>query len=536
MAEAILEKASSPASSPKDKLYAILSEKGTSHTFSQKDLVETGVEDDLQDLMKIVQDLVDAQLLAILQHDGETLYKIRTREQAARVLNLTEDESLIYGHIDERQERGYWYFLLQKQSNLHKTVLDKVIKSLESKRLIKSVRNANNPTRKTYMLAELAPSEEMTGNSWYTEAELDDDFIAIVGEFVLKYIRSRSWGQVGGAIGKRKREEADEQMNGEGKPLESDGKPLEKPAKQRRADKQVPVKPAVSRKKGAQHIKSRTKNGEMASKTNPSITAAAADQPNPPLWQNWPTYPPDDLLPVTSTNPSPNNTSRPTDPLNQYPTIPEIISHIRSTQIAPSVSFTEPEISDLLTMLIHDGKLEKVDEDRYRSIRGAVTILERDKQRKAQGREDYAEWLKREGARKEREMKRQNGGKMPDLEDLMRGGSGWRKSRKGEIGGESSAEEEGEGRKTTGKKKGGRGRKGQEVKAEEKEVVREPEVKVEDEEELEPEYRGLTNGFAEAPCGRCPVFDICGEGSDINAATCLYFNRWLRGGMDGYET
>ena len=38
---------------------------------------------------------------------------------------------------------------------------------------------------------------------------------------------------------------------------------------------------------------------------------------------------------------------------------------------------------------------------------------------------------------------------------------------------------------------------------------------------------GFENGLTEAPCGRCPVFDICEEGGPVNAATCEYFEDWL---------
>ena len=35
------------------------------------------------------------------------------------------------------------------------------------------------------------------------------------------------------------------------------------------------------------------------------------------------------------------------------------------------------------------------------------------------------------------------------------------------------------------------------------------------------------NGLTEAPCGRCPVFEICEEGGPVNARTCEYFQEWL---------
>jgi DNA-directed RNA polymerase III subunit RPC6 len=35
------------------------------------------------------------------------------------------------------------------------------------------------------------------------------------------------------------------------------------------------------------------------------------------------------------------------------------------------------------------------------------------------------------------------------------------------------------------------------------------------------------NGFVDAPCGNCPVFDLCGDEGEISARTCVYFGQWL---------
>ncbi|KAK2018631.1 RNA polymerase Rpc34 subunit [Colletotrichum eremochloae] len=37
----------------------------------------------------------------------------------------------------------------------------------------------------------------------------------------------------------------------------------------------------------------------------------------------------------------------------------------------------------------------------------------------------------------------------------------------------------------------------------------------------------FVNGYTEAPCGRCPVFDLCEEGGPVSASNCVYFERWL---------
>ena len=36
------------------------------------------------------------------------------------------------------------------------------------------------------------------------------------------------------------------------------------------------------------------------------------------------------------------------------------------------------------------------------------------------------------------------------------------------------------------------------------------------------------NGLSQAPCGRCPVFNLCEDGGPVNARNCEYFATWLR--------
>ncbi len=36
-----------------------------------------------------------------------------------------------------------------------------------------------------------------------------------------------------------------------------------------------------------------------------------------------------------------------------------------------------------------------------------------------------------------------------------------------------------------------------------------------------------SNGLTEAPCGRCPVFELCEEGGPVSPQNCVYFPQWL---------
>ncbi|KAF2765615.1 RNA polymerase Rpc34 [Teratosphaeria nubilosa] len=38
---------------------------------------------------------------------------------------------------------------------------------------------------------------------------------------------------------------------------------------------------------------------------------------------------------------------------------------------------------------------------------------------------------------------------------------------------------------------------------------------------------GIGNGLTQAPCGRCPVFDLCTVGGPVNPGSCGYWKEWL---------
>eukprot|EP00983_Pelagomonas_calceolata_P107177 1159315-Pelagomonas_calceolata.AAC.7 len=55
---------------------------------------------------------------------------------------------------------------MKARTNLPQPHITKILKTLEARKLVKSVKNVNNPSRKVYMAYELEPSRELTGGAW----------------------------------------------------------------------------------------------------------------------------------------------------------------------------------------------------------------------------------------------------------------------------------------------------------------------------------------------------------------------------------
>lgn len=124
---------------------------------------------------------------------------------AARLQHLSPDEGLIYNVIHSTGRTGIWVRQIQNRTGVHKSILDRSLKSLEGKNYIKSVHNVKFPSRKTYMLAGLAPSEDVTGGAWFTDGVLDANFISIVAGFIEYTASRKSWFLVPSEGGGNKR-------------------------------------------------------------------------------------------------------------------------------------------------------------------------------------------------------------------------------------------------------------------------------------------------------------------------------------------
>lgn len=110
-----------------------------------------------------------------------------------RYKNLKDVERLIYGLIDETGGEGIWSKTLKTKAGVHDSIMKQALKALEARGLIKDLKSVKYPARKMYMRADAMPSQEATGGSWFTDGELDEDFISTLLQVLYQYIESRSF-------------------------------------------------------------------------------------------------------------------------------------------------------------------------------------------------------------------------------------------------------------------------------------------------------------------------------------------------------
>lgn len=121
------------------------------------------------------------------------MFKVVSKEIVGKLGALSSDELIIYEHIEAAGREGIWTKILKTRTNQHQTVMTKCLKSLENRRFIKCIKSVKNPGRKIYMLYELQPSIDVTGGPWFTDAELDAEFIDSLLLALEKFIQSRTF-------------------------------------------------------------------------------------------------------------------------------------------------------------------------------------------------------------------------------------------------------------------------------------------------------------------------------------------------------
>lgn len=95
----------------------------------------------LDQLMDAINGLLRKSLLTISNVKGKQTYTAISRSEASLIGSLDTDETIIYQHIKEGGDRGIWTKSLKARSNLHQTVMTRVLKNLEQRQLVKVVKD-----------------------------------------------------------------------------------------------------------------------------------------------------------------------------------------------------------------------------------------------------------------------------------------------------------------------------------------------------------------------------------------------------------
>ncbi|KAA8495942.1 DNA-directed RNA polymerase III subunit RPC6 [Porphyridium purpureum] len=127
----------------------------------------------------------------VLRRDkhGKTVYDCLSADEAKKFMGLGVEDRLVLSLVKDASNMGIWAKDLRTKSGLQLNQFTKVLKTLEGRQLIKSVKSVKAKNKKFYMLFEIEPSAELAGGPWFSDQkELDLDFIYALQQALVHYM------------------------------------------------------------------------------------------------------------------------------------------------------------------------------------------------------------------------------------------------------------------------------------------------------------------------------------------------------------
>jgi len=140
--------------------------------------------------VQCINKLLASSKLDIFKSSEGLLYKLKAPSKAVNIRG-DQEEKIVFKIIENSGNKGIWLRDIRIQSGLLQTQLNKVLKSLEVKKLIKSVKSVNANKKKVYMLYDLEPDNSVTGGTWYSDQDFESEFVEILNQQCHRFLLHR---------------------------------------------------------------------------------------------------------------------------------------------------------------------------------------------------------------------------------------------------------------------------------------------------------------------------------------------------------
>lgn len=149
----------------------------------------------------IINKLLTKSFLIMCQEKDKTLsYKAKDPSKSTIIKGADKEEKIVYSLIEEAGNKGIWIRDIRNKSNLMQKQLNKIIKNMETKKLIKAVPSVAAGKKKVYMLFNVEPDESVSGGAWYQDQDFDNEFVDVLNQQCYSFLiekRNESHAKMG---------------------------------------------------------------------------------------------------------------------------------------------------------------------------------------------------------------------------------------------------------------------------------------------------------------------------------------------------
>ncbi|KAK2588532.1 hypothetical protein KPH14_006311 [Odynerus spinipes] len=140
---------------------------------------------------QIINKLLSQGYFDLYKHGGSLLYRLKDPSKTKIAKGADNEEKIVYSIIEEAGNKGIWIRDIRFKSNLMPIQLNKILKSLETKKFIKAVKSVAASKKKVYMLYNLEPDRSVTGGAWYQDQDFEAEFVDILNQQCFRFLEQK---------------------------------------------------------------------------------------------------------------------------------------------------------------------------------------------------------------------------------------------------------------------------------------------------------------------------------------------------------
>ncbi|XP_043678003.1 probable DNA-directed RNA polymerase III subunit RPC6 isoform X1 [Vespula pensylvanica] len=140
---------------------------------------------------QIINKLLSQGYFDLFKHGGSLLYRLKDPSKTKIAKGADNEEKIVYSIIEEAGNKGIWIRDIRFKSNLMPIQLNKILKSLETKKFIKAVKSVAASKKKVYMLYNLEPDRSVTGGAWYQDQDFEAEFVDILNQQCFRFLEQK---------------------------------------------------------------------------------------------------------------------------------------------------------------------------------------------------------------------------------------------------------------------------------------------------------------------------------------------------------
>lgn len=155
---------------------------------SNKDISKLFPDIPLKQVTVVINKCLKNGTLELFQTKENLYYKYKEPSKSSVNLGADSEEKVVFKIIEEAGNKGIWIRDIRIKSNINPTQLNKVLKSLETKKIIKAVKSVTASKKKVYMLYDLEPDTSVTGGAWYQDQDFESEFVDVLSQQCHRYL------------------------------------------------------------------------------------------------------------------------------------------------------------------------------------------------------------------------------------------------------------------------------------------------------------------------------------------------------------